>query len=58
VIVADRHPRLAGADVIDTEGDRLGDLGIGEVVHIDLHRLAFRLPFLPAVPEVSDRLAG
>ena len=48
------HPPQVEFRIVDTSGNRLGDVRVGEIMHIDLDRLAFRLPFLPGIPVVSD----
>jgi hypothetical protein len=55
VIAPDRHPAGVGAQVIDPIRDRLADLGIGEVVHVDLDRLAGRPPLDPTTCVVADQ---
>ena len=55
-VVTDDHEALVGGDVEHPVGDRLADVGVGEVVHVDTHRHAGRLPFAPAVAEVPDDL--
>ena len=42
-----RSPAQVEFRIVDASGNRLGDVRVGEIVHIDLDRLAFRLPFLP-----------
>ena len=49
------HPPQVKFRIVDTMGNRLGDVWVGEIMHIDLDRLAFRLPFLPGIPVVSDQ---
>ena len=56
MVAAHTHPAGAGAQVVDSVGDRLADLGIGEVVHQHLLRLAGRLPLDPTVGVVADQL--
>jgi len=49
------HPPQVEARIVDTAGYRLGEVRVGEVVHIDLDGLAFRLPFLPGILVVPDQ---
>ena len=49
------HPPQVEFRIVDTTGNRLGDFRVGEIMHIDLDRLAFRLPFLPGFPVVSHQ---
>src|SRR5208283_4699679 len=49
------HPPQVEFRIVDTTRNRLGDVRVGEIMHIDLDRLAFRLPFLPGFPVVSDQ---
>ena len=43
-------------EVVDRVGDRLGDLGAGEVVPLDLDRLAGRLPLASYRLVIADQL--
>src|SRR5206468_10430281 len=45
---ADVDEALVGADVVDAEGDRLAELLVGEVVHLDRHRIALATPLAAA----------
>src|SRR6266511_2950478 len=56
VVVAHAHPALVSAQVVDAVGDRLADVGVGEVVHVDPHRGAFGLPLTAPVAKVADHL--
>src|SRR5208337_2378519 len=51
---AHRDPPQVVLGIIDTTRDRLGNVRIGKVMHLDLLRLPFRLPFLPGIGVVSD----
>src|SRR5918993_1461896 len=51
----DTHPAGIAPHVVDAVGDRLAQLGVGEVVHVDPFRLARRLPFDPGVGELADQ---
>src|SRR5258708_8658352 len=52
---ADGHPPLIALLIIDTTRHRLGNVRVGEIMHIHLNGLPFRLPFLPGIPVVSDQ---
>ena len=49
------HPPQVEFRIVDTTRHRLGNVRVGEIMHIDLNRLPFRLPFLPGIPVVSDQ---
>ena len=49
------HPPQVVLEIVDPTRHRLGDVWIGEVMHIDRHRLSLRLPFLPGICVVSDQ---
>src|SRR6266481_4921519 len=49
------HPPLIALRIVDTTRDRLGNGRVGEIMHVHLNRLPFRLPFLPGIPVVSDQ---
>ena len=44
------HPPQVEFRIVDTTGNRLGDIRVGEIMHIDLDRLAFRLHSCPDFP--------
>ena len=52
------HPPQVEFRIVDTTGNRLGDFRVGEIMHIDLDRFAFRLPFLPGFPVVSHQFVS
>src|SRR5580658_524337 len=49
------HPPQIVLLIVDTTRDRLGSVRVEEIMHVHLNRLAFRLPFLPGIPVVSDQ---
>src|SRR5580693_7538658 len=49
------HPPFIALRVVDTTRHRLGDVRVGEIMHVHLDRLPFGLPFLPGIPVVSDQ---
>jgi hypothetical protein len=51
----DRHVALVVGDVIDAVGDRLGNLGVREVMALDLDRLPGRLPLAPGGLVIADQ---
>src|ERR1700678_2367868 len=50
-----RHPPQVMFQIVDATRDRLGDIGIGKIMHINFYRFACRLPFLPRISVVSDQ---
>src|SRR5277367_2091342 len=51
---AHSHPPLIVPLIVDATRDRLRSVRVGEIMHVHLDRLSFRLPFLPGIPVVSD----
>ena len=49
------HPPLIVLLIVHTTRYRLGSVRVGEIMHVHLNRLPFRLPFLPGIPVVSDQ---
>src|SRR3954467_15339741 len=49
------HPPLIALLIVDTTRHRLGNLRVGEIMHVHLNRLPCRLPFLPGIPVASDQ---
>jgi len=55
VVDSDAHPSLIGGNIVNTVWSHLAKLLVLEVVHIDLDRTAFWLPFPALVEEVADQ---
>jgi hypothetical protein len=51
----DRHAALVVGEVVDAVGDGLGDLGVGEIVPLNLDRLSGRLPLAPHSLVIADQ---
>src|SRR3954454_17168537 len=49
------HPSLIAPLIVDPTRHRLGNVRVGEIMHVHLNRLPSRLPFLPGIPGVSDQ---
>src|ERR1700730_18114315 len=49
------HPPLIAPLIVDTTRHRLGNVRVGEIMHVHLNGLPLRLPFLPGIPVVSDQ---
>ena len=58
VVLAHRHPAGVAPHVVDAVRDRLAQVRVREVVDVDALRPALRLPFPPAILELTDQLAG
>jgi hypothetical protein len=56
VVVADADPAGIGAEVVHPIGDRLADLGIGEIMHLHPHRRTLGLPLAALVGQVAEDL--